>query len=138
MTNAKPYFDNNQLHVGDCKELVISNVAHTTLHTLKRAFTLSNVLHVPKIKNWLLSIQQFCHENCLFWIHSSVSFYVKDHITNKGFFFFFQSKDDLYVLLESSTMFMPQSFWSTSLSTFADVWHHQLGYPSSRVLNLLA
>lgn len=137
MTNAKPYLDNDQLHVDDCKELVISNIAHTTLHTLKWAFTLSNVLHVPQIKNQVLSIQQFCHENGLFWIHFSVSFYVKVHITKKVLFFC-QSKDDHYVLSESSTMFMSQAFWSASLSIFADVWHHQLGYPSSCVQSLLA
>lgn len=51
MTNTEPYLGNYELHVGDCKELVLSNIAHTTLHTLKRAFTLSNVLHVPQIKN---------------------------------------------------------------------------------------
>jgi hypothetical protein len=92
MTNAKPYLNNDQLHVDDCKELVISNIAHTTLHTLKWAFTLSNVLHVPQIKNQLLSIQQFCHENGLFWIHFSVSFYVKVHITKKVLFFFVRVK----------------------------------------------
>jgi hypothetical protein len=43
---------------------------------------LSNVLHVPKIKKKrLFSIQQFCHENYVFFeFHSSV-FYVKDVVT---------------------------------------------------------
>jgi hypothetical protein len=50
MTHAKPYLDNDQLHVGDGKGLVISNTTHNILHTPKRVFMLSNVLHVPKIK----------------------------------------------------------------------------------------
>ena len=82
MTHAKPYLDNDQLHVGDGKGLVISNTTHNILHTPKRVFMLSNVLHVPKIKKKrLFSIQQFCHENYVFFeFHSSV-FYVKDVVT---------------------------------------------------------
>ena len=103
MKNTEPYLGNDQLHVGDCKELVIYNIAHTTLHTLKWAFTLSNVLHVPQIKNRFLSIQQFCHENCLFWIHSSVSFHIKDHITEKVLFFFVRVK-----MISMSSQSLPQ------------------------------
>ena len=74
MTHAKPYLDNDQLHVGDGMGLVISNTTHNILHTPKRVFMLSNVLHVPKIKKKrLFSIQQFCHENYVFFeFHSSV------------------------------------------------------------------
>ena len=50
MTHAEPYLSNDQLHVGDGKGLVISHIAHNILHTPKRVFMLSNVLHVPKIK----------------------------------------------------------------------------------------
>jgi hypothetical protein len=50
MTHAKPYLGNDQLHVGNGKGLVISNTAYKILRTPKRVFTLSNVLHVPKIK----------------------------------------------------------------------------------------
>jgi hypothetical protein len=50
MTHAELCLGNDQLHVGDGKELVISNTTHNILHTPKRVFTLSNILHVPKIK----------------------------------------------------------------------------------------
>jgi len=50
MTHAKLCLGNDQLHVGDGKELVISNTTHNILRTPKRVFTLSNILHVPKIK----------------------------------------------------------------------------------------
>jgi hypothetical protein len=67
MTHAEPYLSNDQLHVGDGKRLVISHTAHNILSTPKRVFMLSNVLHVPKIKKRLLSVQQFCCENCVFF-----------------------------------------------------------------------
>ena len=50
MTSAKPYLGNDQLHIDDGMGLVISNITHTTLHTPKHTFTLSNILHVPQIK----------------------------------------------------------------------------------------
>jgi len=137
ITHAKPYLGNDQLHVGDGKGLVISNTTYNILRTPKRVFLLSSVLHVPKIKKRLLSIQQFCCENCVFFeFHSSV-FYVKDLIT-KEVLLSGQSKDGLYVLSEYSTTSIPQAFLSASLSTSADIWHHRLGHPSSWVLIFLA
>ena len=65
MTHADPYPSNDQLYVGDGKGLIISNTAHKILHTPKRTFTLSNILYVLKIKKRLLSVQQFCRDNCL-------------------------------------------------------------------------
>jgi hypothetical protein len=58
--------------------------------------------------------------------------YVKDLITKKVLLSS-QSKDGLYNLLESSTMFMPQAFLSTS----TDVWHRRLSHSSSHILSLL-
>jgi histone deacetylase 1/2 len=134
MTYAEPYLGNDQLHVGDGKGLVISNTANNLLHTATRVFTLSNILHVPHIKKKLLSVQQFCRENYVFFeFHSSV-FYVKDLIT-KEVLLSDQSKDGLYVLSESSAAFLPQAFSSTSMATSANIWHR---HPSSRILSLLA
>jgi hypothetical protein len=45
------------LHVGDGKGLDISHIGHTTLHSPKRIFTLSNVLHVLYITKPLLFVQ---------------------------------------------------------------------------------
>jgi histone deacetylase 1/2 len=58
MTSSEPYLGNDHLHVGDGKGFVISNIAHSKIHSPKRTFTLSNILHVPAIKKPLLSIQK--------------------------------------------------------------------------------
>jgi hypothetical protein len=65
MTHANPYLGNDQLYVGDGKGLIISNTTHKIMHTPKRTFTVSNILHVLKIKKRLLFAQQFCYENCV-------------------------------------------------------------------------
>jgi hypothetical protein len=67
MTHADPYLGNDQLYIGDGKGLIVSNTAYKILHTPKRTFTLSNILHVPKIKKRLLYVQQYCCENCVFY-----------------------------------------------------------------------
>ena len=51
LTDSAPYLGNDYLHVGDGKGLVISYIGHTTLRSHKLIFTLSNVLHIPHIKN---------------------------------------------------------------------------------------
>jgi len=56
MTSLEPYLGNDHLHVSDGKSLVISNIAHSHIHSPKHTFTLSNILHVPTIKTPLLSI----------------------------------------------------------------------------------
>jgi len=137
MTHAKPFLGNDQLHVGDGKGLVVSNIAHNILHTPKQVFTLSNILHVPYIKKILLSVQQFYRENYVFFeFHSSV-FYVKDLIT-KEVLLSGQSKDGLYVISESSATSMPQAFLSTSLPTSVDIWHPRLDHLNSLILSFLA
>jgi hypothetical protein len=50
MTSSKLYLGNDHLHVGDGKVLIIFNIAHSKIHSLKHTFTLSNILHVPAIK----------------------------------------------------------------------------------------
>jgi hypothetical protein len=56
MTNSEPYLDTDQLYIEDNKGLPMSNDAHSTIHTPKRTFTLSNVLYVSHIKKNLLFV----------------------------------------------------------------------------------
>jgi hypothetical protein len=67
MTSSEPYLENDHLHVGDGKGLVISNIAHSKIRSPNRMFTLSNILHVPAIQKPLLSIQKICLENNVFF-----------------------------------------------------------------------
>ena len=87
------------MHVCDGKGLDISHIGHTTLHSLKRIFTLSNVLHVPYIIKPLLSVQKFYRDNYVYLKFYASVFYVKDLIT-KEVLLSGQSNDGLYVLFK--------------------------------------
>ena len=69
MTSSEPYLGNDHLHVGNGKGLVISNIVHSKIHSPKRTFTLSNILHVPAIKKPLLSVQKKFLENNVFFFN---------------------------------------------------------------------
>jgi histone deacetylase 1/2 len=136
LTDSAPYLGNDYLHVGEGKGLDISHIGHTKLHSPKRMFTLSNVLHVPHITKPLLYVQKFCRDNYVYFeFHASI-FYVKDLIT-KEVLLSDQSHDGLYVLSESSTMSVSQAFWSPCISATVDLWHRCLGHPTPRIFNLL-
>jgi hypothetical protein len=79
--------NNNQLCVGDDKWFFISNIAHSIIHRPKCTFTISNRLHDAHIKKPLLSVQNFYLGNNIFFLISSIFFYVKDLITIKVFLF---------------------------------------------------
>jgi hypothetical protein len=51
------------------------------LHSPKRIFTLSNVLHVPYITKPMLYVQKFCRDNHVYFEFHDYLFYVKDLIT---------------------------------------------------------
>ena len=124
------------MHVGDSKDLDISHIGHTILHSSKHIFTLSNVLHVPHITKPLLSIQKLCHDNHVYFKSHAYVFYVKDLIT-KEVLLSDQSNDGFYVLSESSAMSIPQAFWFPCLFMTVDLWHRRLGHPTPCILNLL-
>jgi hypothetical protein len=119
-TDYASYLGNDHLHVGDDKGLAISYIGHSTLHSPKCIFKLSNVLHVPHITKPLLFIDKFYHDNNVYFeFHVSV-FYIKDIITKKVLLFG-QSNDGLYVLSESSATSIPQTYWSLCVSATADL-----------------
>jgi histone deacetylase 1/2 len=136
LTNSAPYLGNDYLHVGDGKGLDISHIGHTKLHSPKRMFTLSNVLHVPHITKPLLSVQKFYRDNHVYFEFHASMFYVKDLVT-KEVLLSGQSHDGLYVLSESSATSVPQAFWSPCIFATADLWHRRLGHPTPRIFNLL-
>ena len=60
---SQPYTGSDQLLVGDGSGHTISNIGKIILKTPSQSFHLSNVLHVPKITQKLLSVSSLCHTN---------------------------------------------------------------------------
>jgi len=135
LTASEPYLVNDNLHVGDGKGLPISHLGHTKIYTPHRSFTLSNVLHIPAItklcslfRNFILII--------MFILNFTLMFYVKDLNTHE-ILLSGQSKDGFYALTKSSVTSVPQAYWSPCTSASANLWHHRLGHPTTRIFQLL-
>jgi hypothetical protein len=106
LTKSTPYLGNDHLHVGDSKDLSISNIRHTMLHTSKRTFTLSNVLHVSHITKPLLYVHKFYRDNNVCYEFHASAFYVKD-LTTKAVLYSGQSNNSLYVVSKSFATSIP-------------------------------
>jgi len=136
LSNSAPYLGNDHLHVGDGNGLSISHIGHTMLRSPKCTFTLSNILYVPHFTKPLLSVQKFYHDNNVYFEFHVSMFCVKD-LTTKAVLLSGQSNDGLYVLFESSTTTIPQTYWSPCISVTADLWHRRLSHLTSCIFNLL-
>jgi hypothetical protein len=90
------------------------------LHSSKRTFTLSNVLHVPHITKPLLSVQKFYRDNNVYFEFHAYVFYVND-LTTKAMLILYQSNDDLYILSKSSATSIPHVYWSPCVSATNDM-----------------
>jgi hypothetical protein len=134
-TGCEPYLGNNNLHVNDSNGLSIFNIRHTTLHTTKHIFTLSNVLQVPHIIKPLFFIQKF-YLTIMCFLNFICFFYVKD-FTTKAMLLSVLSMNGLYVQSQSFTMSIPQVYWSSYVSASTDNYHSQLSHPYSHVFNFL-
>jgi len=75
---SQPYNGADQLVVGDGTRDTISNIGKTVLHTPNHLFHLSNVLHVPKISQKLLSVSSLCDTNSISIEFFPDCFLVKD------------------------------------------------------------
>lgn len=131
LDNSEAYYGNNSLHVGDGNPLPIFHIGSSKLFSPNKTFNLSNVLHVPEIKKNLLSVQQFCLDNNVFFEFHSSFFVVKDESTH-SILLTGPSNQGLYSLRLPQLQSLPHvSFTATKASS--QVWHHRLGHPHDRV-----
>ncbi|GJT33931.1 hypothetical protein Tco_0924350 [Tanacetum coccineum] len=64
MDNSEAYYGDDALHVGNGKGLPILHIGSSKVYSPQKTFFLKNILRVPEISHNLLSIQNFCHDNC--------------------------------------------------------------------------
>lgn len=92
-----------------------------------------NILHVPEIKRNLLSVQQFFHDNNVYFEFHSTFFSVKDKFTRntllKG-----PSNDGLYsIRLRHIQPLLKVAFSTIRVSS--ETWYQRLGHPHPQLLN---
>lgn len=91
----------------------------------------SNILHVPHAPKKLLSVNQFCRDNNVYFEFHPSCFHIKDRASQK-ILLTGPSSDGLYTL-HTDPPFSPHALSATKVSMMD--WHHRLGHPHSRVLH---
>ncbi|GKB04033.1 putative ribonuclease H-like domain-containing protein, partial [Tanacetum coccineum] len=65
--NSKAYYGDDTLHVGNGKGLPILHIGSSKVYSPQKMFSLKNILHILEISHNLLSVQNFCHDNDVFF-----------------------------------------------------------------------
>ncbi|GJV93402.1 putative RNA-directed DNA polymerase [Tanacetum coccineum] len=128
MDNSEAYYGDDALHVGNGKGLPILHIGSSKVYSPQKTFSLKNILHVPEISHNLLSVQNFCHDNDVFF-NSHFLFCCERRVYTHHS----SSKHGLY------TITLPQlkSINKVSFSAIRaspTIWHRRLGQPRQRLL----
>ncbi|KAJ0781359.1 putative RNA-directed DNA polymerase [Helianthus annuus] len=133
LDHSECYHGNDSLHVGDGNPLPIFHIGSSKFYSPNKTFNLSNILHVPNLKQNLLSVQQFCLENNVFFEFHSSFFVVKDESTHTTLLTG-PSENGLYTLRLPRFKSIPKLAF-TSIKAPSTVWHQRLGHPHQRVFD---
>jgi hypothetical protein len=91
---SEDYTSSDQVLVGNGASLKISQIGSSILTPSKTPFVLKQLLLIPEIQKNLISVQQFCSDNLVFFEFHDRFFLIKDYsgkILHLGTF-----KDGLY------------------------------------------
>ncbi|GJY11713.1 retrovirus-related pol polyprotein from transposon TNT 1-94, partial [Tanacetum coccineum] len=135
MDNSEAYYGDDALHVGNGKDLPILHIGSSKVYSPQKMFSFKNILHLPEISHNLLSVQNFCHDNDVFFEFHTSYFFVKDESTHTTLLTG-PSKHGLY------TITLPQlkSINKVSFSAIRaspTIWHRRLGHPHQRLLHYM-
>ncbi|KAD2804123.1 hypothetical protein E3N88_37500 [Mikania micrantha] len=129
---SEPYHGGDNLHVGNGKGLPILHIGSSTFTSPNRTFRLTNILHVPQLKQNLLSVQQFCRDNHVYFEFHDSFFAVKDKTTHHTLLTG-PSNDGLYSLQFPRQQVIPRVAFSAHRAS-SDLWHQRLGHPHPQLL----
>ncbi|KAM2308323.1 hypothetical protein EV2_031220 [Malus domestica] len=136
LQNPEPYTGPEQVYIGDGKGLPILNSGSSTLNTGSHCFDLNNVLHVPHLKQDLISANRFILDNwCSIHLYP-FHFIVKDLSSEKTLF-----KGPVragFYPFHASSIAGNQKAFAASAKASPQTWHHRLGHPALNILRKLA
>jgi len=127
---SEDYTGTDQVLVGNGASLHISQIGSSILTPLKTPFVLKQLLIVPKIQKNLISVQQFCSDNVVYFEYHNRFFLIKDYsgkILHRDTF-----KDGLYSFSSLSDTLPPYAL--TAVRASYQIWHNRIGHASFPVL----
>ncbi|GJU24329.1 putative RNA-directed DNA polymerase [Tanacetum coccineum] len=133
MDNSEAYYDDDALHVGNGKGLPILHISSSKVYSPQKTFSLKNILHVPEISHNLLSVQNFCHDNDVFFEFHTSYFVVKDESTHTTLITG-PSKHGLYTITLPQLKSINKVSFSAARAS-PTICHRRLGHPHQRLLH---
>lgn len=151
ITNSKEVMDGQQIHTANGAGLSITHSGPSSLITpSKHIFYLQNLLHVPSVTKNLLSVSQFTKDNKVYFEFHPNFCVIKDQATGKillqgllhdGLYSFKMQASSPKLMSHSNinqvfhtTTPLP-SYTLPSCNSPFDIWHRQLGNPSTPITN---
>lgn len=137
--NSVPYQGDEQLTVGNGKQISISNIGHVSLASFHKPIILQHVLHTPAISKRLISIARLCDSKAFIEFYATF-FLVKD-LKSKKILLRGTFEDGLYKLQSTARLSPPSSTCHAtaflSLVNNTPIWHLRLGHPAASILKLV-
>ncbi|TQE09538.1 hypothetical protein C1H46_004886 [Malus baccata] len=137
LQNPESYSGPEQVYIGDGKGLPIFHLGSSRVTTNTHCFDLKNVLHVPALKQDLLSANKFILDNqCSVHLYA-FHFLVKD-LSSENVLFNRLVRDGFYPFHTTIPSTGTQHAFAATSKASQDIWHQRLGHPSSRIMNKIA
>ncbi|KAJ0700404.1 putative RNA-directed DNA polymerase [Helianthus annuus] len=133
LDNSEAYYGNDSLLVGNGNSIPILHIGSSKFHSTLKTFKLSDILHVPALKQNLLSVQKFCLDNNVFFEFHSSYFVVKDEST-RSTLLTGPSEHGLYSIRLPQLKSLPKVAF-TAVKASSNIWHQRLGHPHAQVFN---
>ncbi|KAJ9567488.1 hypothetical protein OSB04_003454 [Centaurea solstitialis] len=133
--SVESYYGDDNLHVGNGNALPILHIGSSRLYSPNKTFHLNNILHVPQIKKHLLSVQNFCKDNHVYFEFHATFFVVKDTSTHSTLLTG-PSDGGLYSINLPTSQSLPKVAFSTTRTT-TTTWHQRLGHPHSQLFQTM-
>jgi histone deacetylase 1/2 len=83
LTIREKYNGGDQVHAANGTGMKIANVGHSTLYSPSRNLHLNNIMHVPRAKKNLVSVNRFTRDNDVFLEFHPNHFSIKEQVTRR-------------------------------------------------------
>ncbi|KAJ9566905.1 hypothetical protein OSB04_002871 [Centaurea solstitialis] len=128
--NSEAYYGNDSLLVGNDNSVPIFHIGSSKIYSPNKTFNLTDILHVPQLKQNLLSVQKFCLDNNVFFEFHSSYFVVKDESTQTTLLTG-PSEQGLYSIRLPQLNSLPKIAFTTVRAS-SNIWHQRLGHPHAQ------